>query len=60
MSGSLLGGLAPRGKVDESSVTAQIHVDMTSDAQFDIVTIGLQGQLFNVFNGTESYTFEVH
>ena len=60
MSGSLLGGLAPRGKVDESSVTAQIHVDMTSDAQFDIVTIGLQGHLFNVFNGTESYTFEVH
>jgi hypothetical protein len=61
MRGSLIGGLAPRGKVDESSVTAQIHVDVTSDPVYDTVVIAVQGQLFNVFNNSgEAYTFEVH
>jgi hypothetical protein len=61
MRGSLVGGLAPRGKVDESSVTAQIHVDVTSDPVYDTVAIAVQGQLFNVFNNSgEAYTFEVH
>jgi hypothetical protein len=59
--GSLVGGLAPRGKVDESSVTAQIRVDVSSDPVYDTVAIALQGQLFNVFNNSgEAYTFEVH
>jgi hypothetical protein len=60
MRGSLIGGLAPPGKVDESSVTAQIHVDVTSDPVYDTVAIAVQGQLFNVFNNSgEAYTFEV-
>jgi hypothetical protein len=58
MAGRLLLGLAPRGKVDESSVVARIRLQSTNTT--DTVTLSIAGRLLNDFNVTgAAYVFEV-
>lgn len=58
MSGRLLLGLAPRGKVDESSVVARVRLQSSNST--DTVTLSVAGRLLNDFNKTgAAYVFEV-